>query len=195
MAERKDPRHIMFRVERATLSSGEVVGALVPRFMTDRRMMRERGYRVGDDLRAALSKPRILGQHRKAHLLGALVVAQVDGFEGMDSHAALKRLQRESGICCEAQEIDASPVIAAILAAAESLLGAAAARMLGAVLPEIRTITVSVPQSLAFDRMDESEFQSLYSGLCRHVADKYWQGLSPEKIDEMAELMEHYGAV
>lgn len=29
---RKDPRHIMFRVERATLASGEVVGALVPRF-------------------------------------------------------------------------------------------------------------------------------------------------------------------
>lgn len=187
--KRKDPKHVLFRVERVTTAAGEVIGALVPRFATDRRLMRERGYKVGDDLRAELSKPRILGQHRKAHLLGGLVVVQVEGFEGLDQHSAIKRLQRESGICCEVEQIDAAPVVSAILAAADSLLGAVATRMLKAVLPEIKTIDVQVPRSLAFDQMDESEFQSLYSGLCRHISERYWAGLDPEEIERMAEVM------
>lgn len=129
--KRKERRHILFRVERVVIeSTGEVVGALVPRFATDRRLMRDRGYRMGDDLRAELSKPRHLGQHRKAHLLGGLVVTQLEGFEGLDQHAAIKRLQREAGVCCEVEQIDAAPVVTAILAAAETMLGEVATRML-----------------------------------------------------------------
>ena len=188
--KRKDPRHIMFRVERATLASGEVVGALVPRFATDRRLMRERGYKVGDDLRAELSKPRILGQHRKAHLIGQLCVEQLEGFEREDSHSAIKRLQRESGICCELQTIDASPVVEAILAAAQSLLGAAVTKMLRAVLPEIKTIEVSVPQSLAFDRMEQGQFEQFYRGLCGYVCAEYWPHLTADEVAAMAELMD-----
>lgn len=188
--KRKDPKHVLFRVERVTTAAGEVIGALVPRFATDRRLMRERGYKVGDDLRAELSKPRILGQHRKAHLLGGLVVAQVDGFEGLDQHSAIKRLQRESGICCDVEQIDAAPVVSAILAAAESLLGAVATRMLKAVLPEIKTIDVQVPRSLAFDQMEQADFERFYAGICAHLCDRYWPNLSPEEIETMAELME-----
>lgn len=189
--KRKERRHILFRVERAVIeSTGEVVGALVPRFATDRRLMRDRGYRMGDDLRAELSKPRHLGQHRKAHLLGGLVVAQLEGFEGLDQHAAIKRLQRESGVCCEVEQIDAAPVVTAILAAAETMLGAAATRMLKAVLPEIKQIDVLVPQSLAFDRMEQGEFEGFYAGICQHLAERYWPDCDQEQIERMAELMD-----
>lgn len=188
--KRKDRRHIMFRVERATLvRTGEVVGALVPRFATDRRLMRERGYRIGDDLRAEVTKPRILGQHRRAHLLGQLVIAQVEGFERLDSHSAIKRLQREAGVCCDVEQIDAGPVVAAILAAAESILGAVATRMLKAVLPEIKAIDVLVPQSLAFDRMEQGEFELFYAGICAHLCARYWPQCEPEQVEGMAELM------
>lgn len=189
--KRKERRHILFRVERAVIeSTGEVVGALVPRFATDRRLMRDRGYRLGDDLRAELSKPRHLGQHRRAHLLGGLAVAQLEGFEGLDQHAAIKRLQRESGVCCEVEQIDAAPVVTAILAAAETMLGAAAARMLQAVLPEIKQIDVLVPQSLAFDRMEQGEFELFYAGICQHLAERYWPDCDQQQIEQMAELMD-----
>lgn len=170
--------------------TGELLAALAPRFATDRRILRERGYRVGDELMAELRKPRILGQHRRAHLLGALVVAQIEGFESLTQHQAIKRLQRESGICCEVEQIDAAPVVRAILAAAESLLGAAACRMLGAVLPEIRAIDVLVPQSLAFDRMEQGEFERFYAGICAHLAAAYWPELDAQQIEHMAELMD-----
>lgn len=189
--KRKERRHILFRVERAVIeSTGELVGALVPRFATDRRLMRDRGYRMGDDLRAELSKPRHLGQHRKAHLLGGLVVAQLEGFEGLDQHAAIKRLQRESGVCCEVEQIDAAPVVTAILAAAETMLGEVATRMLKAVLPEIKQIDVLVPQSLAFDRMEQGEFELFYAGICLHLVERYWPDCDQEQIEQMAELMD-----
>jgi len=189
--KRKERRHILFRVERAVIeSTGEVVGALIPRFATDRRLMRDRGYRLGDDLRAELSKPRHLGQHRKAHLLGGLAVAQLEGFEGLDQHAAIKRLQRESGVCCEVEQIDAAPVVTAILAAAETMLGAAATRMLKAVLPEIKQIDVLVAQSLAFDRMEQGEFERFYAGICQHLAERYWPDCDQDQIEQMAELMD-----
>lgn len=187
---RKDPRHIMFRVESATLRSGVRCAVLVARFATDRRLLKERGYRVGDELRAELSKPRILGQHRKTHLIGQLCVEQLEGFERENSHSAIKRLQRESGVCCELQAIDASPVVEAILAAAQTLLGAAVTKMLRAVLPEIKTIEVSVPQSLAFDRMEQGEFEQFYRGLCSYVCAEYWPHLTADEVAAMAELMD-----
>lgn len=187
---RRERRHIMFRVESATLRNGELCKVLVARFATDRRLLKERGYRVGDELRAELSKPRILGQHRKAHLIGQLCVEQLEGFEREDSHSAIKRLQRESGICCELQAIDASPVVEAILAAAQSLLGAAVTKMLRAVLPEIKTIEVSVPQSLAFDRMEQGQFEQFYRGLCGYICAEYWPHLTADEVAAMAELMD-----
>lgn len=187
---RRERRHIMFRVEPATLRNGIKCAVLVARFATDRRLMKERGYRVGDELRAELSKPRILGQHRKAHLIGQLCVEQLEGFERENSHSAIKRLQRESGICCELQAIDASPVVEAILAAAQSLLGAAVTKMLRAVLPEIKTIEVSVPQSLAFDRMEQDHFELFYRGICAHLCAEYWKDCQPDQIERMAELFD-----
>lgn len=180
----------MFRVESATLRNGELCKVLVARFATDRRLLKERGYRVGDELRAELSKPRILGQHRKAHLIGQLCVEQLEGFEREDSHSAIKRLQRESGVCCDLLPMDASPIVEALLSAAQSLLGDAATRMLRSVLPEIKSIDVPVPQSLAFDRMPQDHFELFYRGICAHLCAEYWKDCQPDQIERMAELFD-----
>jgi len=37
--------------------------------------------------------------------------------------------------------------------------------------------------------MDDGQFREVYMGMCRHVAERYWSGLSAEQIAAMAETM------
>jgi hypothetical protein len=172
-------------------TTGEPVGGLVPHGWADQTILRERKYRNGDVIRATLVHPRNAKFHRLLHQLGSLVRQNVDGFEHLDSHAVIKRLQREAGVCCDIQTIDAAPVINEILNAAEPMLGEMATRMLRSVLPEIKTIEVLTPQSLAFDCMDESDFRILWSAICRHLVVRYWPQLNEQEVTRMAELMPH----
>lgn len=188
--KKRDSRHIYLRLVKAKLEDGAVVAAMVPCHATDQRLLRERNYRIGDQLRCEITKPRILGQHRKAHILGQMCIEHLDGFAGLGSHDAIKRLQRESGVCCELEAINAGPVVEAILSAAQKLLGGPATAMLRAVLPEIKTIDVTVPRSLAFDRMEQGEFEQFYRGICAHLAATYWPDCTSEKVEEMAELFD-----
>lgn len=188
-AKKREPRHIYFRLVKARLEGGEIVGAMVPCHATDLRLLRERNYRIGDQLRCEITKPRILGQHRKAHILGQMCVANLDGFESLGSHDAIKRLQRESGVCCDLESINAAPIVEAILSSAQKILGAPATAMLRAVLPEIKTIEVTVPRSLSFDSMDQASFEIFYRGICAHICAEYWPGKTAEEIEAMSELM------
>lgn len=170
-------------------STGETIGCLVPNSWVDNKLLRERKYRTNDVLRATIAHPRNAKFHRLVHQLGTLVKRNLDDFQHLDSHSVIKQLQRESGVCCDVMRITASPVVEAILAAAESLLGDAAARMLRTVLPEIKAIDVLTPQSLAYDCMDESDFRRLWDGICTHLVRQYWTQLSVEQVTEMAKLM------
>lgn len=149
-------RHI---VDRAT---GERVLVLVPRFASCQRLLAEKGFKAGDDIRVDVSKPRILSQWRKIHLLADLVRTHIDGFEGLSAHEAIKRLQTESGQCCDSELFQ---------------------------VPGLGTITRVTPQSLAFDEMDEGAFNEFYKALCCFIAERYWQGLTPEQVEAQAELM------
>ena len=111
---RRERRHIMFRVESATLRNGVKCAVLVARFASDRNQLKARGYRVGDELRA--------------------------------------------------------------------------------VLPEIKTIEVSVPQSLAFDRMEQGQFEQFYRGLCGYICAEYWPHCTADEVAAMAELMDREAA-
>ena len=182
--------HIMFRVERVKLNDGREVGALVPMFATDLRIMRERGYRVGDQLRASLAKPRAIGRHYKAHKLGVLISTNLDRYAGLGSHAAIKRLQADAGVCCDPELIDARPVVDAVIAAAVSLMGERVGAMLRAVLPALEKISVLSPRSIAFDRMDQGEFDEFYRGLCQHLIAVHWPDMTEQQIADMAEMME-----
>ncbi len=172
--------------------TGEMVGCLVPQSWSDQHILRQRKYRTGDVIRATLNHPRNSKFHRLMHQLGTVVKNNVDAFSHLDSHAVVKQLQREAGVCCDIQRINASPIVGAIMAAAQSILGEAAAKMLAAVLPEIKMIDVLTPQSIAYDCMDESDFRLLWDGICHHLIQCYWPTMTVEKITEMAELMPHY---
>ncbi len=142
--------------------TGEVRLALVADSGIDKFLLKERGYKSGDKVRAELKLPRNLKFHRLVHALGRMCVDQIEDFHGLLAHDAVKRLQRESGLCCDIQTID---------------------------LPGIGRLDVAVAQSISFDSMEEAAFRELYQGICRHIAARYWPTLTEEQVAEMAELM------
>lgn len=190
-AKRKKPQPVYVYYRRlADPRTGETVDAMVPASQTDRKILEERRTKFGDRLRGMFTKQRNPKFHRLVHQLGTAVKENVEGFEDCaTAHDVIKRLQRESGLFCEQQEIDANPIVAAVIEAARTVLGDAAARMLQAVLPSIKKVNVSVAQSIAFDEMDEGDFQLLWRGLCDFIARTYWPGLDVAAIENMITLM------
>ena len=169
--------------------SGELVGVLAPDSYADQLLMRERKYRRNEVLRATLIHPRTSAQHRRVHYLGTLVKNNVDGFQGMDSHAVIKRLQAEAGVFCEIHKIQASPILSVFMKIARTVLGGRIAAKLEKALPPVLDMDVLVPQSIAYDCMDESEFRVLWHGICAHLVERYWPGLTTEQITEMAAML------
>jgi len=78
----------------------------VPAHDVDARLLRERKYHAGREVRAELKHPREGWQYRLIHKIGQLLVDNVEGWEQLEGHDAVMRLQRESGVCCEEIEID-----------------------------------------------------------------------------------------
>lgn len=126
--------------------TGEEFLALRASHPVDRRLMKERGYRKGDDVRAEIKKPRNVKFHRLAHAIGNLLVENVEKFLGKSGHDALKEMQRESGVCCDSMDID---------------------------LGTLGVVPVKVPRSLAFDEMPEDEFVQFFEGITAHIAEHY----------------------
>lgn len=136
-------------------------GAFVPADSYSRAVLREREYRAGLTVRAELSVARSQGFNRLVHAIGRLVVENIEGFEQLDAHAAIKRLQLESGLLCD--EIACQ-------------------------LPGFGMVIQRVPASLSFSDTDETEFRAFARGICRHIAERYWPTLEAEQIEQMAEL-------
>lgn len=142
--------------------TGEVVGAFVPDSPIDRFLTRERGYKTGTQVRAELKQPRNIKFHRLVHGLGKLVAQSVDAFQGMDAHTTIKRLQGDANVCCTVEHFN---------------------------IPDLGRVTRSIPESLAFDEMDEARFREFWSGICQHLIARYWPGLDEAKVDEMVGMM------
>lgn len=154
------------------LATGEELGAFVPLHDIDRRLAKDRGYRAGREYRLEIKESRNAAFHRLAHVIGHLLVDNIEASRDFDAHAALKQVQLDSGTCCEMVEMDATPVVAALLDAAEAVLGKGARKVLSWVLPEIRTIPVKVTQSVAFDSMEE-DFAVFFKGITAWIGDHY----------------------
>lgn len=168
MPKKANRRPLYFVVRKmADPDTGEMIGCLVPDSGLDRRAMRDRKYTVGTQLRAELKKPRNVAFHRLAHAIGGLMVDQVEGFDGMDAHSAFKRLQGESGACCEPMELD---------------------------LGTLGKVSVQVPRSISFDEMDEGEFHELVSAVYDTIVERYWPTMAPAAIEEMALMYERDSA-
>ena len=146
--------------ERLLLTVGK--GALLPGDGYTQMRLRQRGYKLGDILLADLRKPRSPGFHRLAHRLGTLVANNIEDFEGLDGHQALKRLQWEARIACDSMEV----------------------RVAGVGKAEVIT-----PRSLSYASMDQSEFEAVMRQFSEYIARTYWPDMTAEAIEEMAESM------
>lgn len=154
-AAKRSRRPIYLVVRRmADCETGEVMGALVPAHPIDRRLMRERKFTLNREVRAELKQSRNPARHRLAHAIGNLLVDNVEKFRAMSGHAALKEVQRESGVCCEPMEIDLGPVIGKVKA--------------------------NVARSIAFDEMDEAEFGELFNGVCDWIDLHYASAMTDD---------------
>ena len=129
------------------------------------KRMNERGYAVGDKLLNDMTKPRNPGFWGLAHRVGAMVVNNVEGYEGLDAHDALKRLQIEGNIAC-----DEIPAFMEILG--QKIL-----------------VRQRIPRSLSYASMDEGEFRGVMKQFCAFIASEYWPGLTPEQVERMADVM------
>ncbi|WP_435102324.1 hypothetical protein [Arhodomonas sp. AD133] len=152
MTKRRE--RLLFRVTRD--------GMLAPADGITQGRCRERGYHVGDELLAELTKPRHLGQWRCAHRLADLVRANIDGFDRLNAHETIKRLQLDARVACDEVE---------------------------AVTTDGEVVRVYAPQSLSFANMDQAEWEEIYRALCRYVAETWWPELDEDQVAEMAEMM------
>lgn len=123
-------------------ATGELVGALVPANEIDQRLLRDRRFVVGKEIRGELKQSRNPAFHRLVHAVGYLLVDHVDGFESMTAHDAIKEIQKRAGVFCEPMAVD---------------------------LGQFGTVEVQVPRSIAFDEMDEGEFHEFFRGLTDYI--------------------------
>jgi hypothetical protein len=137
-------------------------GALVPADGYTVRMLRERGFKIGDVVAVDMTKPRSPGFWRLAHQLGTFVAANIDEFAGMGPHDVLKRLQFEARIECDETDIE---------------------------LPGIGVFKARKPRSLAFESMDQAAFFDVLKRMCHHIASTYWPHLTAEQVQETAQCM------
>lgn len=142
--------------------SGEVRLALLADSGIDKFLLKERGYREGDKVRAELKQPRDTAKHRRVHRLGQLVAQNLDKFQGMDAHSVIKKLQGDAGVCCTEEFFD---------------------------LGTLGRVSRQVPESLAFDEMPEERFLEFWRGICQHLIVTYWPNLDAEQIEDMITLM------
>lgn len=126
--------------------TGEEHGAFVPAHPIDKRIAKERRFKVGETYRMEIKQARVLWQHRLIHKIGQLVVDNVEGFEQLTSHDAIKRLQRESGTCCQEMEVD---------------------------VPNVGRLMVKQAESLTFDEMPQDRFEVLFDGITEHIGREY----------------------
>lgn len=150
----KRRRTVMLRVQK---------GGFVPADAASNRLLKDRGYNIGDVLSAELKKPRNPKFHRLVHALGTALIENTDDFANYtDAHVVLKRLQVEANIGCDVMVINA---------------------------PGFGMLEHRTPQSLSFENMEESEFQAVYKGFCDYVIQRYWPSMDPDDIERMASLV------
>lgn len=140
-------------------------GALLPADGYTASRLRDKGYKVGDQVLVELFKPRSPGFHRLAHRLGQLVSENIDEFAGVEAHTVLKRIQIEANIACDE-----------VLAYME-------------IMGQRIKINQRIPRSMSFASMDDGEFRETFRQFSTYIASEYWPSLTAEQVENMADLM------
>lgn len=139
-----------------------IKGGFAPADDYTSKKLRERNYSIGEIVAGQITKPRNPKFWRLAHGLGTLVSENIQGFEGMDSHKVIKRLQREALIECDEFAFH---------------------------VPGCGMVIQYIPRSLSFESMSEDVFSEVYSGICQWIVKTYWPTETTERIEEMALLL------
>lgn len=126
-----------------------------------RERLRERSYRLGEEVMLEVYKARNPKFNGYAHKFAEMLAQNLDAFTGMNPHAVLKRLQLEANVGCDEM----------------------------ALLGEFGQYLHRIPRSLSFESMEEGEFQEVIGGMARHVVKRYWPSLTAEQVQQMAERM------
>lgn len=162
----KKPKKVPERFS-MVMAVGEINGAkrycwvAADEFTAER--LKRKGYGLGDVVGAEFKKPRDGRNWRRIHKLAQLLIEHVDEFGNYtDPHKVIKRLQLEGNIGCESTAI----------------------RIEGLGMVEHRT-----PVSLAFDAMEDGDFNEIHAQFCQHVINKYWAGLEQYQVMDMERLV------
>lgn len=140
------------------------------------RQCRERGYRPGDHVKAEIKQVRNLQFWRFVHLLGGWLADNVEDYEGLDSHEAVKKLQRDSGIGCDTTRSDVRDHDGKLL----------------------YRVVSHQPHSLAFDCMSEDVFRAHWDGgkeargnggWLGYLRRKVYAGMDAPSIDELERMI------
>lgn len=159
----KPRRVIQFRIQRLVdPDTGVMVWALVPASDIDRTMLRDRGFKPGEILNAEPKKARNPRIHRLVHGLGQLAVEQLPGFQNEDAHSALKRLQEDAEVECDVMYHH---------------------------LPGVGHLKTVRARSMAFDKMDQAEFDRFWSAISDHICQRYWPDATEDTIARMIQVM------
>lgn len=134
--------------------------ALVPVDDYAIHQLRERKFRIGDVVAVEITKSRNPGFNRLAHSLGKLCAANIDEFKGRDAHTVIKQIQLRAGIECE-----------------ESII----------TVPGGGEMLCKQPKSIGFASMGQETFRDMMLNFCRYVAENYFEGLTAEQVQVMAE--------
>ena len=137
-------------------------GGLVPADGYAQTQLRNKKFKIGDVVKCDVRKLRNPKFNRLVHRIGQLVAANIEAFSGLDAHTCIKRLQIEGRIACDE---------------------------IGIMVQGYGMVIQFIPRSMSFDSMDQAEYHDCAKRICRLIAERYWQGLDPEQIEEMAGVM------
>lgn len=135
-------------------------GCMVPVDDYAIHQLRERKFKIGDVVAVEITKSRNPGFNRLAHALGKLCAANIDEFRGKDAHSVIKHIQLLAGIECE-----------------ESII----------TVPGGGEMLCKQPKSIGFASMGQEAFRDMMLNFCRYVAETYFEGLTAEQVQAMAE--------
>jgi len=139
-----------------------IQGGLVPADAYAQSQLRNKKFKIGEVIKCDVRKLRNQKFNRLVHRIGQLCAANIEAFSGLDAHTCIKRLQIEGRIACDE---------------------------IGVLVQGYGMVIQFIPRSMSFDSMDEADYHDCAKQICRLIAERYWQGLEPEQIAEMAETM------
>ena len=137
-------------------------GTFKPVDEASRQICRSRKFYAGIELLGYMYQMRSSENWAKAHGLGQALVEHVEAFHGLNAHTALKKLQEDGRIAVSVEKVE---------------------------IKGIGFLERVVADSLAFDEIDEGEFQEIYGRMVEYARVTYWPQLDEAGMQGLQRLL------